>query len=77
MSSLEGTRKFLKNLKPYKKLKEKMRTGEVSWDMPPEEICKSDADFLPFEKASFRNGVGRIKTDLLLESKQEEFKKSM
>ena len=54
-----------------------MRTGEVSWDMPPEEIRKSDADFLPFEKASFRNGVGRIKTDLLLESKQGEFKKGM
>ena len=54
-----------------------MCTGKVSWDMPPEEICKSDADFLPFEKASFQNSVGRIKTDLRLESKQGEFKKGM
>ena len=54
-----------------------MCTGKVSWDIPPEEIRKSDADFLPFEKASFRNGVGRIKTDLRLESKQGEFKKDM
>ena len=54
-----------------------MRTGEVSWDMPPEEIHKSDTDFLPFEKGSFRNSVGRIKTDLLLETTQGEFKKGM
>ena len=77
MGSLEGTQKFLKNLKPYKNLKEKMRTGKVAWDVPPEKICKSDAEYLPFEKGSFRNSVGRIKTDLLLETTQGEFKKGM